>query len=378
VVGASKVSRDVTERKRSEELQRLLLDELNHRVKNTLATIQAIARQSLRTAARPDHFVASFTGRIEALARAHDLLIQGKMTGTSVRELVHEQVLLGAEPTRVSYTGPHLMLTPKAAVQLALVLHELATNARKYGALSVPSGRLSISWKMQLGTQRELLMEWKESGVPRVTAPASRGFGTTLIERSLNANGGEAAIRYGSDGIVCDIRLPLSDDDQRTATIYAAASQHQRVPRSALETIPPRLRGKRILLVEDEPLVAMDIEAQLISAGCEVIGPAGTVASAKQLIDESAFDAALIDINLAGQPVDELAAALTKKRIPFAFATGYGPNGVPQGFQETAILGKPFNLEQLLPVIQTLVGQEARVSPLFPLRAKKVRLTGGI
>jgi PAS domain S-box-containing protein len=371
VVGASKVARDVTDRKRSEELQRLLLDELNHRVKNTLATIQAIASQSLRAAASPDDFVASFNGRVQALARAHDLLIQGKMKGADVRELVHEQVILGSsDGARVSCTGPHVMLDARAAVQLALVLHELATNARKYGALSVPAGQLLISWKMQLRARNELLLEWKESGVPRVRAPTSRGFGTTLIERSLDSNGGEAAIRYGSDGVICEIRLPLPEDGQQSAGMYAAAVQDERVSRSGLKEIPPRLRGKRILLVEDEPLVAMDIESQLISAGCEVIGPAGTVTSAKRLIAEAAFDAALIDVNLAGQPVDELAAALTNKRIPFAFATGYGPNGLPRGFRETTILAKPFNSDQLLPVIQALVGQERRPSALVPIRAK--------
>jgi CheY-like chemotaxis protein len=260
--------------------------------------------------------------------------------------------------------GPHLMLDAKAAVQLALVLHELATNARKYGALSVPTGQLSISWNMQSRTRNELRLVWKESGVPRVSAPNSRGFGTTLIERSLEANGGEAAIRYNADGVVCEITLPLPEDGQRSAGIYASADQDEHVSRSGLKEISPRLRGKRILLVEDEPLIAMDIESQLISAGCEVIGPAGTVTRAKRLIAELAFDAALIDVNLAGQPVDELAAALRKKRIPFAFATGYGGKGLPRGFRNTTILAKPFDSDQLLPVIQALVGQEDRLSAM--------------
>jgi PAS domain S-box-containing protein len=375
VVGASKVARDVTERKRSEELQRLLFDELNHRVKNTLAIIQAIASQSLRRAASPDDFVASFTGRVQALARAHDLLIQGKMKGADVLELVHEQVVLGAfEGGRVSCSGPHLMLDARAAVQLALVLHELATNARKYGALSAPTGQLSISWKMELRAGRELLLEWKESGVPEVSAPTSRGFGTTLIERSLEANGGEAAIQYSADGLVCKIRLPLPDDCQQRAGIHATAVKHENQPRSAQKEVPPDLRGKRILLVEDEPLVAMDIESQLTSAGCEVVGPAGTVVSAKRLIAETPFDAALIDVNLAGEAVDELAAALAKKRIPFAFATGYGREGLPRGFREAAVLTKPFNSDQLRRVIQTLVGQESRPSTVVPIRTKTGRL----
>lgn len=134
VIGASKVARDITGRKRAEKLQRLLVEELNHRVKNTLATIQAIASQSLRRAKSPGDFVASFTGRIQALARAHTLLTQTRLEGAHLIDLVREQVLLGVPDNRITPSGPQLMLDSQSAVQLALVLHELATNARKYGA----------------------------------------------------------------------------------------------------------------------------------------------------------------------------------------------------------------------------------------------------
>ena len=201
VIGASKIARDITERKQAQELQELLFEELNHRVKNTIATIAAIASQSLRRAASPSDFVSSFNGRIQALARAHDLLVQEKMKGASITEIVREQVLFGA-PTdgRISSSGPSLMLDARVAVHLALVLHELATNARKYGALSIPGGQLSISWSLQTQAGRELLLDWKETGVPKVSAPTAHGFGTTLIERTIEGNGGEATIRYDVGG----------------------------------------------------------------------------------------------------------------------------------------------------------------------------------
>ena len=140
VVGASKVARDVTERKRAEKLQRLLLDELNHRVKNTLAMIQAISNQSLRHAKNPADFVSSFGGRVQALARAHDLLTATKLQGANLLDVVREQVTLGeGEDRRIRCSGPSLLLDPQVTVHLALVLHELATNARKYGLCRFPT-----------------------------------------------------------------------------------------------------------------------------------------------------------------------------------------------------------------------------------------------
>jgi PAS domain S-box-containing protein len=368
IVGASKVARDVTERKRNEELQHLLFDELNHRVKNTLAIIQAIADQSLRSAASPENFVASFSGRVQALARAHDILVLGGMKGADVVELVREQVMLGApDNMRVFSMGPHVILEPRAAVQLALVLHELATNARKYGALSTASGRLDINWNLQAGAKRQLLFNWKESGVPNTSAPNTRGFGTTLIERSLEGNGGEAMVRYVSDGLICEIRLPLSELE--TSGVLQPAAYKVDEAQSLLDGGWADLRGKRILLVEDEPLIGLEVEAVLVSAGCEIIGPAATIERAKHLIKEASFDAALVDANLGGHQVDEVAAALTQKGIPFAFATGYGRNALPLPFRDADVLAKPFNPDQVGATVRRLLARarnDTRVVPLHP------------
>jgi AmiR/NasT family two-component response regulator len=128
------------------------------------------------------------------------------------------------------------------------------------------------------------------------------------------------------------------------------------------------MNGKRILLIEDEALVAMEIEADLIAAGCEVIGPAGNIAAAHRFIAESQIDAALVDANLAGRPVDELAVALTKKGVPFAFATGYGRDGLPREFQDTAVLTKPFSREQMLAVVQKLLSDASDLSNVVQLK----------
>src|SRR5205823_3664696 len=264
VVGASKVGRDITERKRTEKLQRVLTDELAHRVKNTLATVQAIANQSLVRAKSPPDFVSSFTGRIQALAKAHTLLTKSKMQGADVMELVSEQVLIGApNDNRISCSGPLLALDAQAGVHLALVLHELATNARKYGALSVPYGRLSVTWQVRTNGGCSLLLSWKESNGPKVSAPSAHGFGRTLIEQTMRAHGGEASVEYRTDGLTCEIKLPLPEAARSGAgdastpktsgapSLLAAPSDHH------------TLHGKRIFLIEDEPLVAMDVESTL-------------------------------------------------------------------------------------------------------------------
>jgi PAS domain S-box-containing protein len=366
VIGASKVARDITERKQAEALQRVLVEELNHRVKNTLASVQAIASQSLLRARSPADFAASFTGRIQALARAHGLLTQTKMQGAELMELVHEQVLLGgSDDPRIACSGPVLMLDSQAAMHLALVLHELATNARKYGALSVPNGQIAVSWEVRTNGGRNLLLLWRESGGPAVRAPDERGFGTTLIEQTLHGHGGEVSIHYGADGVTCEIRLPLPAE-ARPAVGMAAP----RTPAVLQRRDEGRgLEGKRILVIEDEPLVTMDIESCLTAAGCEVLGPAGTIEQAKQLIAEAGYDAALVDVNLKGRPVDELAATLTQQNCPFAFVTGYGRDALPQGFREAVVLGKPFSQDQLLATVDLLLYQAAGV---VKLRQKKL------
>jgi PAS domain S-box-containing protein len=365
VTGASKVARDVTERKEAEKLQRLLVDELNHRVKNTLATVQAIASHSLRRARNSEDFVSSFTGRVQALARAHHLLTERTWRGADVADLVREQVVLGVvESNRVAFSGPALLLDPQSALHLALVLHELATNARKYGALSVPQGQLSISWSMLANKGRMLVLQWSERGGPAVAAPSSVGFGTSLIQQALDAHGGSASIQYAAEGVTCEIKLPLAEPVPLGSAASEAAAVRAQSIAVLQPTDKPSLRGKRILVVEDEALLSMDLEASLAAAGCHVVGPAATVETARKLITHEQCDAALLDVNLSGHPVDELAAALTKHAVPFAFLTGYGREALPRGFGEAKMLGKPFSQHEVLAMLAQLLTPRTNVVSL--------------
>lgn len=362
IVGIARVGRDITERKRAEHVQTLMIGELNHRVKNTLSTVQAIAHQTLRSADSPTEFASSFIGRLRALAHAHSLLTDNSWQGANVAALVREQLLLGGEKDdRISYSGPSVTLEPQAALHLALVLHELGTNARKYGSLSTPTGQLSVNWTVRSSAGRSLVIHWQEQGGPPVMVPSRRGFGTMLVEQGLQTHGGAVVIDFRANGVTCRIELPLRDDADLQSGAYSSITAG-----TSLKTAPtaPSIRNKRILVVEDEPLVAMDLVATLKEEGCEVVGPAGNIESATILMERAGFDAALLDANLGGRAADELAVALTRLQVPFAFVTGYGRDGLPEAFRHAPLIGKPYARGELLSVLAHMLRRDPSVVPI--------------
>ena len=207
------VTIDITARKRADERQRLLINELNHRVKNTLATVQSIAAQSFRDTAREAQ--RSFESRLIALSRAHDVLTRETWSGAELHRIVEEVLEPLERPgaPRFSVSGPKLLLLPQTALALAMALHELATNATKYGALSSESGGVAISWSVSDEPPR-LLLRWREQGGPPVTAPSRRGFGSRLIEQGLPRElDGAVRLTYAPDGLRCEIEAPLAPLD---------------------------------------------------------------------------------------------------------------------------------------------------------------------
>jgi PAS domain S-box-containing protein len=366
LIGASKVGRDITERKHAERLQQLLIGELNHRVKNTLATVQSIANQTVHRAKSPSDFAASFGGRLQSLARTHNLLTQSTWQGAELSAIIRDQLPFSdGEDDRISSSGPLVMLNAQAALHLSLVLHELATNAIKYGALSDPRGTLSIRWMVRTDAQRKLILQWQERGGPKVAVPQSRGFGTTLIEKSLEAHGGVTSIRYEAEGVTCEITLPLPEGEPGVSGSYFRPlfDGPQAVQGPAPSPQNRTIEGKRILVVDDEPLIAMDIVASLEDAGCEVVGPATTLQKALSLVESEDIDAALLDANLAGDPVDTLAGVLAGRKIPFAFVSGYGREGLPEAYQQMALIKKPFQRQRLIDVVQEMVNGDTVVVP---------------
>lgn len=212
VVGASKIARDITARKEAERVQNILIGELNHRVKNVLATVIAIARQTFGRATDMELATSSFDARLRNLARAHDLLTYGSWNNAIMGRVVAE-ALSPYPADQIRVEGPELDIPPKAVVALALILHELATNAAKYGALSVLTGRVEVSWVVEGSDDIRLKLLWRETGGPSVSPPSRTGFGskliTSLVEGQLQ---GKCDIAYDADGVHCKIVVPLATD----------------------------------------------------------------------------------------------------------------------------------------------------------------------
>lgn len=207
------IGRDMTEAKRAEAHQRLLIDELNHRVKNTLAIVQGIVQQTFKADADPVLARAAFEGRLAALSEAHNLLTREHWGPVSIARIIHDAAAPhGGESGRFELEGPDLTIAPKTAISLALAIHELATNAVKHGALSVPEGRIGISWTTTDGPDPRLRLTWTERDGPAVSTPKGRGFGTRMIERGLAAElGGKVSIDFAPTGLVCTVDAPLPE-----------------------------------------------------------------------------------------------------------------------------------------------------------------------
>jgi PAS domain S-box-containing protein len=214
-----RVVRDISERKRAEEKRRLLVNELNHRVKNTLATVQSIVTQTLRNAGSPPQVRDDIVSRLLALSRVHDVLTKENWEGASLAETVSWALApyLDHPGGRVDVHGPDVRLTPQQVLAVAMALQELATNAAKYGALSNETGRVEIGWTVTDAQDvRRLHLIWQESGGPPVTVPTRQGFGTRLIERSLAAElEGDVRIDFAPSGVRCQADIPLGRDALR-------------------------------------------------------------------------------------------------------------------------------------------------------------------
>jgi PAS domain S-box-containing protein len=209
IIGASKIARDITERKRNDEHVAMLAREAEHRTKNILATVQATV--NLSRADTTEGLKRAIEGRIQALARLHDLLVKSRWTGAELAGIAAQELApyVREGVARARIDGPYVLLTPNAAQAIAVTLHELATNAAKYGSLSVPNGRLEVTWSP--ATDGRLILNWTESGGPPAQKPARAGFGTSVIERMIRRQlNGEMQLDWRTEGLACEIVLQTS------------------------------------------------------------------------------------------------------------------------------------------------------------------------
>ena len=201
---------DARERETADKLQKLILEELHHRIKNTLATVSAIASQSLRSVPGAEHAQHAIEGRLLALGRAHDLLLQARWTSADLAKIVRGATEAFDNPDMPKFTiaGPDVRMTSGAVIAIAMTLNELCTNTTKFGALSVPSGRVDIAWTVDSEAQR-LHLTWTEQNGPAVRAPEKRSFGTRLIETLGKQLKGDVHLEYEPSGFVYDLEVPL-------------------------------------------------------------------------------------------------------------------------------------------------------------------------
>jgi PAS domain S-box-containing protein len=203
---------DLTERKRAEAQQKLLAEELNHRVKNTLATVLAIASQTMRLAESPAAFKESFEARLLALSETHDLLTRGEWQGAGLRDLIHAELAPYSHDggSRAHLEGEDVRIGPRAVVMLGMIYHELATNAAKHGALSTSDGQVTVSWGFRTNGQKRLHIQWRERGGPPVEAPRRKGFGLRLIEQGTGCGSdNKVKVVFLPEGLSCEIELPF-------------------------------------------------------------------------------------------------------------------------------------------------------------------------
>lgn len=322
------------ERRVAQESQLLLVAELNHRVKNVLAVIRSLVRQSQQVATSFEGFTADLQSRIHALAKAHDLLTQAHWKQAPLRGLVEVEAEAWTEPNdpRLVLEGPPVMVEARAYQSLALVLHELMTNAAKYGSLSVKDGRLAVTWMLE--KTGDLILDWTESDGPEVSLPTRRGFGTIVIEQSIPFElQGEAAIAYPPEGVRARFKIPYNFVERAEADV----ARVQAAPAQRAD-----LNGKSLLLVEDSMMIALDAQAMLQSCGAEVELVA-TTNDARRAIELNTFDAAILDVNLYTETSYRIAEELQDRSIPFVFATGYGEQiVVPERFKNVHVISKPY------------------------------------
>ena len=329
------------ERKGAQERQELLIAELNHRVRNILNLIRGVVTQSRTAGGSAEEFAEVVGARIQALARAHDQITTTNWGPGSLRDLIllEAGAYLGAKAERVVLAGEDVLLEPQAFSTLALVVHELMTNSAKYGALSGAHGRIDVEWSRD--ALEHLVIHWRESGGPPVRAPTRRGFGTTLIERSIPYElKGEAEIRYAVSGVEARFTIPPD-------LVRAAPPKPERAPSRAPAPPPLRLDGT-VLVVEDNMIIALEAEEVLTALGATAVDLAGTVREALRLIEAAPPDRAILDVNLGSETSIGVARRLTERGIPFAFATGYGESfRIPPDLGAVPVIRKPYDAEAL-------------------------------
>lgn len=348
------------ERNTARAHQDLLMAELDHRVKNSLATIQSMVRFSGRSAEDLVSFVTSIQNRLQSMAKTHNLLTSSRWEGASLRAIFQDELQAhtfvgGCE---ISVNGPDFDLEPKAALATSMVIHELATNAIKYGCLADSAGRLDIAWDLENKAAGEVLViKWRETCSHAITPPTRQGFGRTLLERVFAKDvGGAVEIDFQADGFKGRLEIPASRVTAGRRVVKAPRVQDK----SPLQE--RRLDGLRVLVVEDGALVAEDLAGWLTASGASVLGPYANLDQALTAAREHGrIDLALLDVDVDGQPVWSLATEIQTQGVPFILTTGFSVEVErPPAFAGSWVINKPYEFGDLHAVIDAAIRAQGR------------------
>jgi PAS domain S-box-containing protein len=369
---------DIHNRRAAEERQSLLAREVDHRAKNALAVVQSV----LRLTRAPDQraYALAVEGRVAALARAHTLLARERWAGARLQVVLAQELAPFAGPAgheaaiavRTELEGPDLLLPAIVAQPLSMAAHELATNAAKYGALSMPGGRVRVSW--QRDPDSSLRLRWEERGGPTVPSPPRRrGFGMGVLDATIRGQlGGKIGFEWASEGLTCEVLVPgnrlvestwpwiTSSAPAEPAATWAEPAAGALERRSRPDTATGWTR-QRVLIVEDEALVALDTAATIAALGYEVVGPAANFDEALHLAAATPPpDAAVLDLNLGGEASMSIADLLVARGVPVVFATGYAD--LPEDARRHALaplLRKPVSAIELGAALRKFLSADA-------------------
>jgi CheY-like chemotaxis protein len=259
----------------------------------------------------------------------------------------------------VKIAGPPVFLPPEKAQNLALALHELATNSAKYGALSVANGTVNVGWQARSGMVN---LHWEESGGPAVSQPTSQGFGTKIMNASIKHQlGGNVAWDWRTAGLHCTLQIPIGSDAAADGPDATADETLVQLPTGAM---------KRVLLAEDDAIIGMMMREFLLEYGLFVVGPCCTPNEALAAAG-TPFDCAILDLNLGGEPVYPVAEMLAERNVPFAFVTGYGRESLDGRFADTPILQKPITRENLESCLRDMLRPQQDVNAPQPLQSMR-------
>ncbi len=350
------------ERTAASARQELLIAELNHRVRNILGVIRGLIRQSKTNDGTIDDFVKLVDGRVHALARAHNQITEDHWGPAPFQALIDAEVaaFLAERSDRISMDGPPVLLNPQAYSTMALVIHELVTNSAKYGSLS-DNGRVKVHWHIE--NNGDLVIDWEEQDGPPVKPPTRKGFGTTIIDRSVPYDlGGKAMISYPPAGVQARFRIPAKHVSHTPAEEAAPNITFARPskPSSAPDGASELLKGCTVLLVEDSLIIALDAEDIVQRLGAANVVTAANVEDALSSILDADPSLALLDINLGDQNSFPIADRLSELGIPFMFATGYGEQAqLPANHKARAVLQKPYTLSNVARALPQLLKAKA-------------------